>query len=370
MSERFNSYAKLIVLGFALLVLLYFLTAVSHLVLLFLLVIVLAMMLNPPVSWLERHRIPRAVGAPLVILVVLGVLVALGFLLLPPLIEQISSAVTTLPASWAHFQQWAGRTLAHYPRVQEMFASNERLLSGAAGHIETVLLQAGKVTVGLVLWFVTAFFIFLLTMFVLIQPRSLLVGFFATVPTSKQAAVARATYTVAKQMRAYLMASLIDGVFNGIVAYVGLRVLHVEPALVLAMLTLLGEFFPYVGPIAAAIPALLLAFLVSPLTAFWVLLLYLAIQQIEANLLAPLILAKQMNFHPLSVAFATLSLGSLFGILGAFLAIPILAITKAFYEELILKPRRPDLAQLERYADQVVEAKPGGKAQHSEQHSP
>lgn len=356
MSDRFAGYVKLLLLAAALVVLLYFAAAVAHFLLLFLLILVLAMMLTPPVSWLERRRVPRPVGAVAVVMAVLGLLVGLGFLLLPPLIEQVTAFIEALPAYWTRMQAWATTTLAAYPRVRELLTTDQRLISNAAGYLEAVLLQAGQITIGLFSGFASAVLVLLLAMFVLIHPRPLLIGLLAMVPPARQEAVARAVHTIAQQMRIYLIASLTIGGFNGLVVYFVLSFLDVEPALVLAMLTVIGEFFPYIGPIAAAIPALILAFLVSPLTALWVLLLYLGIQQIEASVLSPLILSRQMKFHPLSVAFAILTLGSLCGILGAFLAVPILAIVKALYEELVLKPKAPDRQLLERYADQVVES--------------
>ncbi|MHB0937015.1 MAG: AI-2E family transporter [Armatimonadota bacterium] len=366
MPDRFAGYMKLVLLAVGLLVLLYFAASVVRFLLLFLLILVLAMMLTPPVSWLERHRIRRSIGAPLLVLLVLGLLVGLGFWLLPPLFEQVTAFIEAIPAYWARLQAWATTTLAEYPRVRELLATNQRLISSAAGYLEAVLLQAGQVTIGLFTGFATAVLVFLLTMFVLIQPRPLLVGLLAMVPPARQEAVARAVHTIAQQMRIYLVSSLIIGTVNGVIVYFVLTLLGVQPALVLAMLTLIGEFFPYIGPIAAAIPALILAFLVSPLTALWVLLLYLAIQQLEASVLSPLILSRQMKFHPLSVAFAILTLGSLFGILGAFLAVPVLSILKALYEELVLKPREPDRQQLERYADLVVESRKPKKQEAAE----
>lgn len=357
MSERFAGYTKLILLFFGLAVLLYFIAAVSRIILLFILIIVLAMMLTPPVSWLERHRIRRSIGAPLVILLVLGALVGLGLWLLPPVIEQLTAFIVAIPSYWARLQGWATAQLAQYPRVQDMVLSNQQLVNNAIGHAQAVLTQAGQLLVSLLTGFATAVLVLLLTMFVLISPRPLLVGVLAMVSPEQQEAVARATHTVAQQMRLYLLSSLLIGIINAVVVYIGLTFLGVQPALVLAMFALIGEFFPYVGPIAAAIPAVFLALLVSPLTALWVLLLYLVVQQLEASVLSPLIMSRQMKFHPLSVAFAILTLGSLFGILGAFLAIPILATLKAFYEELVLKPKHLDQRQLDGYADLVVEAR-------------
>lgn len=357
MPEHDTRLIKAILLIFGIAILLYFLAAVRQVLLLFALIIVLTMMLVPPVSWLERHHVPRGVGAALTILVLLAILAGLILWLLPSIIEQTGAFIADIPGYWERIQRWATAQSAQYPRVQQMLSTNQRLISTLVGHAEAVLRQASQLVMIVVTGIATAALVLIMTMFLLIQPRPLLKGMLAMVPASSQEPVARAIHTIAQQMRVYLYSSLLIGTVNGVIVYIALSLLGVQPALVLAVLALLGEFFPYIGPIAAAIPALLLAFTVSPWTALWVLLLYLAIQQLEASVLSPLILSKQLKFHPLSVAFTILALGTLFGILGAFLAIPALATVKAFYNELVLAPKGVDQDALDHYADFIVEAK-------------
>ncbi len=150
------------------------------------------------------------------------------------------------------------------------------------------------------------------------------------------------------------------GLIDGGIAWVGLTLLGVQPALLLAALVFIGEFFPYVGPIAAAVPAVALAFAVKPITPLWTLLLYLALHQLEAALLSPLIVSRRMRFHPLSVGFALIALGKVYGVLGALLAVPTLAAIKAFYTELVLGRRRVDETEIEKCADMVLETGSGG----------
>jgi predicted PurR-regulated permease PerM len=353
---RYGDWVKLVVLVFALLLAWRFLGEIARILLLFALVILLAMMLTPPVSWLERHRVSRALGAPLVILVLLGLLAALAYWMLPPLVEQLTLFVTNLPAYWTRAESWIASITERYPRAQEVLTVDQELINRGLARAGELLLQAGQYTLGLLGGLAGAVLVFVMTVFTLIRPRPLLTGLFALLPEAKRQPVSEALLVTAQQMRVYAWSSLLVGLVNGTIAWIGLSLLGVEPALLLAALVFFGEFFPYVGPIAAAIPAVILALLVSPVTALWTLLLFLGIQQLEASVLSPLIVSRQMKFHPLSVAFAILTLGDLYGILGAFLAIPALATVKAFYTELVLKPREITEAQVLPYDNHVVES--------------
>ena len=104
----------------------------------------------------------------------------------------------------------------------------------------------------------------------------------------------------------------------------------------------------------AAIPAILIAFAVSPITALWVAVLYVAIQQVESYLLAPLIMGKQLHLHPITVAFFVLVMGALAGLIGAILAVPTAAILRVLYEEFYYKPRHPDEEAITRDANEVI----------------
>jgi len=103
---------------------------------------------------------------------------------------------------------------------------------------------------------------------------------------------------------------------------VTLYLIGVPGALFLGILTGLLAFVPLVGSIVSAIPPLLLAFVVGPTTVLWVLLAYVAIQQIEGNLVEPLIMQKTASLHPEAVVTVVTVLGAAFGVLGNILAVP------------------------------------------------
>ncbi len=120
----------------------------------------------------------------------------------------------------------------------------------------------------------------------------------------------------------------------GVLSTDALYLIGVPGALFLGILTGLLEFVPLVGPIVAAVPPLLLAFVGGPLDVLWVLLAYLAIQQIESNLLEPLVMEKAASLHPAPVLVAVTLLGTAFGILGTILAVPTAVIAAILVKKL------------------------------------
>ena len=115
---------------------------------------------------------------------------------------------------------------------------------------------------------------------------------------------------------------------------VALYLIGVPGALFLGILTGLLAFVPLVGSIVSAIPPLLLAFVVGPTTVLWVLVAYVAIQQIEGNLVEPLIMQKTASLHPAAVVTVVTVLGAAFGVLGSVLAVPSAIVAAILVKEL------------------------------------
>lgn len=133
----------------------------------------------------------------------------------------------------------------------------------------------------------------------------------------------------------WLKGRLVSMLIVGVLATGALYLIGVPGALFLGILAGLLEFVPLVGPIVAAVPPLLLAFVSGgPLDILWVLLAYLAIQQIESNILEPLVMEKAVSLHPAAVLVAVTVIGTAFGLLGTILAVPAAVVASIFVEKL------------------------------------
>ena len=119
------------------------------------------------------------------------------------------------------------------------------------------------------------------------------------------------------------------------VVFVGLSLLGVKYALLLGILAMLLEIVPIVGPVISAIPGVILAFSQSPTLGVWVLIFYVAVQQVENHIFTPLILGKTIGLNPVTVILALLIGGKLAGILGIILSIPMAVVIVEILDDMV-----------------------------------
>jgi len=124
----------------------------------------------------------------------------------------------------------------------------------------------------------------------------------------------------------------------GTLTWAGLKLLKVPSALALGLFAGLAEFVPILGPIAAAIPALIIAFSQDSRLALWVLALFVVIQQLEGNILQPIIQRRMVALPPAVTLFAVLAFAILFGAMGALLAAPLAVVTLVLVQNLYIAP--------------------------------
>ncbi len=136
-------------------------------------------------------------------------------------------------------------------------------------------------------------------------------------------------------MGAWVRGELILMFVVGLMTYIGLSLLRVEYALPLAIIAGLLEAVPVVGPIISSVPAILVALVTNPISAIGVVLLYIVIQQLENNILVPEIMEAAVGVSPLLVILALLIGASLFGIAGAILAVPTVAIAQVIVSDMV-----------------------------------
>lgn len=131
-------------------------------------------------------------------------------------------------------------------------------------------------------------------------------------------------------LAAYIQGQLIVCMFVGTACFIGFWIAGVKYALILGMIIAVTNIIPYVGPFLGATPAVIIAFLDSPTKAFIALIIVVAVQQTDGNLLSPLIIGRRLNTHPLTIILLLIGAGSFGGILGMILAVPAYALLKAF----------------------------------------
>jgi predicted PurR-regulated permease PerM len=173
--------------------------------------------------------------------------------------------------------------------------------------------------------------------FLAAQPKFYQVGAIKLVPAANRALVAEAMGDSERALRLWLRAQLIAMVVVGVLTGVGLWLIGVPSALALGLLAGLLEFIPFAGPVIAAIPAVLLAVVVGPEVMLWTIALYVGIQQIEGNVLQPLLQQYAVELPPVVLIFSLLGFGMLFGALGIILAAPLTVVCYVLVKRLYVQ---------------------------------
>ncbi len=267
---------------------------------------IIAIALEPLVDRLET-RLPRGLAAIMVyavlVLIVLGLLFTIGVIIADEAPSNCDELVDLINRN----DPFGGGRLVE-------FLENQSFPSGG------VALRIPLQIVSTVAEMVIAFF---LSIYWVIAAPSLRRYFLSIFPDN---GVRQQTSDVldamGQKMGGYVRAITIDGIILAIATYIGLSLLGVRFPIVLAIFSGISVLVPIIGPIAAAIPAILIALIDSPLKAAAVLAFYIILQQVESNVLMPKIMQRQANINPLLGVFAVFAGGSIDGILGALIAVP------------------------------------------------
>lgn len=159
------------------------------------------------------------------------------------------------------------------------------------------------------------------------QPNLYRTGAVQLVPPRRREIVQEAMMESERALRLWLKGQAISMLVVGLLTGIGLWLLGVPSAMALGLLAGLLEFVPFIGPLIAAIPAILLSLAAGPEMTLWVCLLYLAVQQFEGSLLTPLIQQYVVELPGALLLFSLLGFGMLFGTLGVILAAPLAVVT-------------------------------------------
>jgi predicted PurR-regulated permease PerM len=299
----------------------------------------LAMGISPLVRMIERQRvvpigtrIPRWVAILMIYAMIIGVLVLIGMIVVPPLIEQAQELWRTLPEKFAQGQ----RTLVRIGILREPITIGEAVQQAPATGANAAATAFGAVrnVVGGVFGLVT---MLLLTFYMLVESREMFSFFVRLFPANQRPRVAAVSATVTEKVSAWLGGQLLLAGIIGTTSAVGLGLMGVPYFYVLALISAIGEMIPMVGPILAAVPAILVAVTVSPGLAIGVAIFFLIQQQLENSILVPKIMGRQVGLSPVVVIVA-LGMGSqLLGVVGAILSVPTAAIIQVLFAELVAR---------------------------------
>lgn len=305
--------------------------------------IFLALILDPPIRYLDRHGLSRGMSVLIIVLLLLGALTAAVAFSIRPLVQQVEEMAASAPSYAAAIEKRIQTYTGRYPYLEQNLQNGDvgRWLSEVGRRLAG---QVGRFSVGVLGSLFTGILVLVTALYAVLDPKPLLRGVVMAAPQEYRRVVLRSIVGIGKQVQAWAIATLGLMIIVGVLSGVGLWAIGVKGALLFGVLAGIGEAIPTIGPILTAIPPALVGLAESPSTALWVVALFVVIQQLENHLLVPRVMAAALRLHPVSVLFFVVSLGMLLGPVGILLATPVCAAVKVVYREVAADRRRRERA--------------------------
>lgn len=331
--------------------------------------VILSTAVRPGVLWLEKRGVPKPAGILLIFSLIGVMLSLLIWYSLPLLAEQGSTIMQNLAEGYRSFRL----SLQRLPNVlvrRLLFIlpaelSDLRQFSGElpVSESETALTveegQGFRVVNGLLQFVAVA----ILTFYWTLEGSRIKQAAYLLVPLQKRDNVRALVQEIEAKVSGYLLGQGLLCLIIGSLAFVAYTLIGLPNALLLALFAGLLEAVPVVGPFLGAVPAMIVGLSISPVTALWVVVATAVIQQLENSFLVPRVMKRTIGVRPLVTLLALLAFGSVFGVLGALIALPLAAVIQLLLDRYLLdreslaqkEPGRDRLSVLRYEANQLVQ---------------
>jgi predicted PurR-regulated permease PerM len=299
-------------------------------------------LLNPVVNFLQRQKVPRILAIIIIYVVFILICVLAIGNLIPAITKQFTALANELPV-------YADKTMQFFDNVMKssqfkwvmdeqkdiLETVQERLLEFANTLPNTI---TGSITN--ILGVITNIAIILVTVPFLLfymfkDGHRFPTAISKFLPTAYREEGLSILKETGETLSAYIQGQVTVALAVGTLAFIGYLIIDLPFALVMALIVAFTNIIPYIGPILGGAPAVIVALFDSPTKAFLVIVVILVAQQIEGNVLSPLILGKSLDTHPATIIIILLAAGNLAGVLGMVLAIPFYAVMKTIVLNLV-----------------------------------
>ena len=308
---------------------------VFDVVLLLFAAVLLAIFLRGLADLLNRYtKLSEGAAVLLISFILIVTIVGAVFLLAPSVTEQVRHLRVELPrsaksaADYLSQFNWGKALIDELPSTDDVRKQIDvgAMLTRVGGYFSSTMGAIGNF-----------FLVVLLAIYLASEPKFYISGIIKLFPLPSRNRASEIMNALGDTLAWWLIGKVISMVFIGLVTWIGLSVLGVPLALTLGLLAGLLSFIPNFGPIFSAIPAILLAFIESPMSAVYVLILFIGVQIIESNLVTPFIERRTVELPPALTVVAQVALGILIGGLGLVLATPMLAVVLVLVQKVYIE---------------------------------
>ncbi len=326
------SYESIFRVVFVLLVL-FLLFYLRQIIFIIFISVIVALIMNPAVCKMKEKKIPRVIGASILFLALLATIGIFFYIIIPPLTKEMGQLTTQFPAyinnlnidySTISEQQIDDRLAGP---IQEVLIEASKFLKDATAAVFSGIFEVLGSLVSIILIAVISFYL-------VIEKKGIEKFVKAVIPHNFQPRALKVIKKIEVKLGKWFIGQLFLGVIIGLMTYVALSILGVPYAIVLAVIAGFMELIPYLGPVLASIPAIIIAFTVSPFLALLTLIVYFLIQEIENYVLVPKVMEKSVGLHPVIIIIALLIGAQFAGIIGVILSVPVATIVSIILEDL------------------------------------
>lgn len=322
--------------------------------------VIFAYIIDPLVNYLERKGIKRQFGVIIVYITVILIFAVLIISVIPKTINEISNLLTSLPDMVDTLTKNVNDSMSEFfakfnvelpdnfidvykksnPKVEgnvetpeivsNILDSITKAVNKLVGNMQESLMKSASNLLSKLYGLVTGAFRLLLVLifsfYFSVDKEKFTLKLKKTIPNKHRKDVTYLATRIDTALQQFIRGRLLMAIFVGVLTMIYLLILRVDFAIIIGLITCVADIIPYIGPFLGCAPAVLFAFMDSPIKALWVLILFVLIQWVENNILAPKLIGNSTGLSPLIVLISIIIGGGLFGVWGMVISVPITSI--------------------------------------------
>lgn len=299
---------------------------------------ILYYVLLPIVEMLEK-KMSRRPAVMVVLLGLIGIMTALGFIFGPSLSKQISEFVNSIPNLATEFQRQLvevrsqlenssifSRFVGGPDDLFDKFSTN--LSEYASSFLKNVGAGVGGFVSLITTTVITIIIIPIMLIYMLLDGHKLKGNLVNMMPFEFHKETKKILEDVHETIMSYIRGQVIVSIGVGVIAYIGYLFIGIDYAILLAMFATLTNIIPFLGPVIGVIPALIVGFIQDPILAVYAIIVMTVAQQIDSHIMSPLVQGRTLDVHPLTIIIVLLVAGNITGFFGVLLGVPFYAVMK------------------------------------------
>lgn len=301
--------------------------------------VIIASAIEPGIQWFKKRSVPRILSVILIYLALIVFFILLTYLVFPLFFEEIKTIATSYPKISKRLV--IGIDKIGVPAFVDEFKEDivKRVLDIPSVYLEDLSGGVVNFASGIFGGVLSLVLIVVFSFYLATQEKGIENFLRMVTPLSYEPYIINLWSRAQAKLGKWLQGQALLGAIVGVFIFFGLTFLGIEHALFFAFLAAIFEIIPVVGPILAAVPAVITALLASPLTGMFTIILYTVVQQVESNVIVPVVMKKAVGLSPLVVILALVVGGKIGGIFGMILAVPVTAILAEILEDWDKKKR-------------------------------